>query len=615
MKSLVPYYERELGRNELLAEGFSVRHPKLADKLGIRSEAGGDPQTGRVLQSVALLGARTVKLLDDDYSRITAALLNVLRPHYLRPIPAASVACLDFGRAKENAITGVSVIPRGTELKCVDPAAHACKYTTAYPVTIGPYRISDARFDAIVKAPAAVALSGDVTSQIKIEIRCTASNTGLAALGLDKIRVYIAGEPSFGATLRDTLFMRTVSTYVEADGSGEWTALDQPPLVAVGFADGDAMIPFAPSEHPVHRLLAEYFSYPAKFRFIDLHLAALLPYLPAGCQRVTVHFVLAGVFADSNAARILKRLSADNLLLGCTPVINLFKTHATPIRLTHERSEYPLLPYEGPVENYEIYSVDSVQLLRKSAKGSVTTEFTPYYALRHGADAGAKAHYYLVHRDEELAELSPGHEYAMAFVDGDFSPLAAATGTASIALTCTNRALPCSLPYGATGGDLAIEGGTGNFPIRLLYRPTAPHRLTSANGAQWGLISSLSLNHRSLSTDGLPAFAAMLELYAPSDCPVAKRQIEGIVDLSHRPIRVWLRDGVGAAYLSGIEVTVTLDEDAYAGCGVHTFIQLLDHFFALYVHLNSFTQLVVLSKSTGKELLRCLPRNGALSLV
>ena len=517
--------------------------------------------------------------------------------------------------AKESAIAGVSVIPRGTELKCVDPAAHACKYTTAYDVKIGPYRISGTRFAPIVQAPAASGLSSDVTSQIEIEILCTSVSTGLAQLGLDKIRVYIAGEPSFGATLRDALFMRTVSTYVEADGSGVWTALDQTPLSAVGFADDDAMIPSTPSDHPVYRLLTEYFSYPAKFRFLDIHLTGLSRHLPPGCRRVTLHFALAGVPANSNVARILKRLSTDNLLLGCTPVINLFKTHATPIRLTQERSEYPLLPYESPVENYEIYSVDSVQLLRKSAKGSVTTDFTPYYSLRHGGSAGAKPYSYLVHRDEDLAEMSPGHEYTMAFVDGEFSPLVAATGTASVALTCTNRTLPCSLPYGASGGDLAIEGGAGNFPIRLLFKPTAPHRLTSANGAQWGLISSLSLNHRSLSSEGLQAFVAMLELCAPSDCAVAQRSTEGSVDLFHRSTRAWLPDSGGAAYLSGFEVSVTLDEDACAGCGVHTFIQLLDHFFALYVHLNSFTQLVVLSKSTGKELLRCLPRNGAWSLV
>lgn len=614
MKNILPYYEYELGILRRLCAEFAARHPKLAGALLLIGEISGDPHIERLIQVIAFLNARIAKKLDDDYARFTSALLSVLYPHYLRPIPGYSIAWLDFGRAKESAITDVTMIARGTELKCVDPAARACRYTTAFDVAVGPYLIAKARFDTTVLAPATVSLPAGVTSKIEIELATTAPAGGLAALGLARIRVHIAGEPSFRAVLRDTLFMRAVCAYVEADGSGQWLALDQVPITPVGFADGDAMIPCKPSEHPIYRLLIEYFFYPEKFDFFDIDLSALLPHLSIGCRRATLHLMLADVRANSNAARILKSLSPNNLLLGCTPVINLFKTTATPIRLTQEQSDYPLLPYDGLAAEHEIYSVDSVNVLRKTPGGSHVTEFTPYYALRHGAEAGGKAHYYLVHRDEDMAAMSPGHEYSMTFVDGDFSPLDIASGTASIELTCSNRGLPATLPYGAPSGDLALEGGS-NFPIRLLSRPTAPHRLATSDGAQWGLISNLALNHRSLSTDGLPGFVAMLQLYAPGVSAVSLRQIEGIADLSHRATTAWLRHGKAAAYLSGVEVVVTLDEEAYAGSGLHAFAQMLDHFFGLYVHLNSFTQLVVLSKSTGKELLRCLPRNGALHLV
>ena len=61
-------------------------------------------------------------------------------------------------------------------------------------------------------------------------------------------------------------------------------------------------------------------------------------------------------------------------------------------------------------------------------------------------------------------------------------------------------------------------------------------------------------------------------------------------------------------------MTVTLDEAAFIGIGVHGFAQILDHLFGLNVHLNSYTQLVVVSHASGKELLRCPPRSGALAL-
>ncbi|MET0858549.1 MAG: type VI secretion system baseplate subunit TssF, partial [Telluria sp.] len=47
----------------------------------------------------------------------------------------------------------------------------------------------------------------------------------------------------------------------------------------------------------------------------------------------------------------------------------------------------------------------------------------------------------------------------------------------------------------------------------------------------------------------------------------------------------------------------------------HAFAHIVERFLGLYVHANSFTQLVVLSKKNGEELLRCKPRSGDLNLV
>ena len=46
-----------------------------------------------------------------------------------------------------------------------------------------------------------------------------------------------------------------------------------------------------------------------------------------------------------------------------------------------------------------------------------------------------------------------------------------------------------------------------------------------------------------------------------------------------------------------------------------TFINVIDRFFGLYVHINSFTQLVVISKRTGQEIIRLKPRSGDAILV
>jgi type VI secretion system protein ImpG len=424
--------------------------------------------------------------------------------------------------------------------------------------------------------------------------------------------VFIDGEPSLRAALRDTLFMRAAGACVEADG--QWHLLSGSPITPVGFADDDALLPAAASGHGGYRLLGEYFAFPEKFDFFDIDLDAVLADVAAGCDRLTLRLALAGCRPDMPAARILRALVADNLVLGCTPIVNLYAQPATPIRVTHALSSYPLMPDQVPGSGSEIYSIDSVHLVVSTPDGDKATEFFPYYSLRHGGAAGRKGRYWLASRDEALAASGAGHDFSLTLVDHDFSPLRDEQATASVRVTCTNRDVPHHMEYGRVRGDLAMEAAVGGFPIRVLRRPTTSYRLSANGNGQWGLISHLALNHRALTHEGLPALTAMLRLYAQRDDAVSQRQIDGITGLAQRPATKLVRQARGSASLRGTEVTVSVDEEAFAGTGLHIFAQLLDYLFGLHVHLNSYTQLVIVSSINGKELLRCLPRNGALSL-
>lgn len=610
MEKLLPYFERELSMLRRAGAEFAGRYPKLAGSLRMRGEACADPHVERLIQASAFLNARVAKLLDDGYSNFTEALLGMLYPHYLRPIPSCSIARVDYSGAKGTEISSASVLPRGAALKTLGRSAIGCRFRSVYDATIAPVAISAASFEPYIQVPSTLPLPPDAGAAICITIESTAAGRGLAAVDVPSLRVFIDGEASLRAALRDAMFMHTACACVEADG--RWCLLDDVPVAPVGFADDEALLPSAPSEHSAYRLISEYFAFPEKFDFFDIDLAALLAASPEGCARITLRLALAEVRADAPAARILRALSADNLVLACTPIINLFEHPATPIRITHERTSYPLMADELPRSACEIYSIDSVQLLRKSPERNTVTDFFPYYSLRHGEAASMRGHYWLAQRDGQMT--AEGQDISLALVDREFSPLRTEDATASVRVTCTNRNLPHELPYGQSGGDLGTENGVGNFPIRMLRRPTVSHHLTSEGSRQWGLIAHLALNHRSLTQEGLPGLAAMLQLYTREEDPVAQRQIGGITGLAYRPTATWVRQAQGSAYLRGIEVRLTLDEEAYAGSGVHAFVQMLDHLFALHVHLNSFTRLVVLSHASGKEILRCQPRNGALTL-
>jgi len=616
LDQLLPYYEQELGFLRRYAREFSERYPKIAGKLQLGGEVCEDPHVERMIESFALLNARVAKRLDDDYPEFTEALFEVLYPHYLRPFPACSIARMDLGAAAAQLSAAITVA-RGTRLSTRPVRGVACTFRTAYPVTLAPLALSAARFHPIIDASEAVRAPVQATSSIAITLDLTSGQATLAQLCLPSLRVFIDGEPSFCAALRDALFMRGVCAYAEADGDGRWVPLARIPVRPAGFEEDEALIDFPARSHGAYRLLTEYFCFPEKFNFFDIDLGAIAAALAGrpGVRSVTLHLALAGLRSDSDTARILGTLSKANLLLGCTPVVNLFRQHGEPIRLTHTSASYPVLADARRAYAFEVQAIDAVRLVRQTPQGESIVEFRPFYSLRHGQVPEKNGHYWVMRRDAMLAEKSPGYETQIALVDIDFDPAEVETDTLSIELTCTNRDLPSMLPYGLPGGDLFLEGGASGTTIGFLRKPTPAYRFESGRGAHWRLISQLSLNHLSLSDGGIEALREVFALYDLPRSPSSQRQIGGIVAVEHKPTTAWMAGNPFACMVRGIEVRLTIDEEAFVGSGIDAFAGVVDRFLGLYVHANSFTQLAIVSNKTGGELLRCQPRSGDLSLL
>src|ERR1039458_6190052 len=89
---LLDYYERELTYIRKMALQFSAKYPKIASRLVLEPDKCEDPHVERMLEGFAFLAARVHLKIDDDFPEITEALLSILHPHYLRPVPSMSVA-------------------------------------------------------------------------------------------------------------------------------------------------------------------------------------------------------------------------------------------------------------------------------------------------------------------------------------------------------------------------------------------------------------------------------------------------------------------------------------------------------------------------------------------
>ncbi len=609
--AILPYYEREHANTAAMVDEFNQQYPQLAGVLGLGDSECTDPAVQRIVAAVVMLGAKILKQLEDNYPQFTEALLGINYPHYVQPFPSTSVARIDYSGASAKTVNEVTVVPRGTRLNAAAQDGVVCQFRTAYPVTVAPVRLASVRFASPNSAPPGMVTPAGTTAIVDIVIEGLSATRSLGELALQTLRVFIDGDPSLRAALRDTLFMNTIAAFVEVE-DGRWLRLPQVPVAAVGFAPDEALIPVRAASHPAFRLLTEYFACLEKFNFFDIDMAVLCSHLSPQGQRVGLHLAVRGTEPSSLAARALGPLSSQHLLLSCTPVINLFPRPASPIDLTHTKTDYALLACAQHAAAYDIHSVDAVRVVRDTPRGTTVTQFHPYYSLRHGLAGVRKGHYYTTRRDELMAQTSPGYETRIVLVDIDLDPLAVETASVSIDLSCTNRDLPTALPMGAPGGDLRMEGWPNNHPIRLLRKPTPTYRF--AAGAHWRLIAMLSLNLQAMAHPDLEAFTELLALHNLPQSNVTQRQIGGVTAIAHKTARAWLKDEHGGARAHGIAVRLTVDEAAFVGSGVHLFAQVIDHFLGLNAHLNTFTQLTIVSQSTGKELIRCMPRSGHFAL-
>ncbi len=607
MESLLPYYERELTFLRRLSHDFAKRHPKVAGRLLLSGETCEDPHIERLIESFAFLAARIHRKLDDDYPEITDSLMQVIYPQYLRPFPSVSVAQFDCGAAAAQ-LTKPASIPKGTALDTRAVRGVPCRFRSAYEVEIWPVRLTRASHETVVDA---AGLSGPVargsSSLLRLDLESLSDTLGFDALGIGALRFFLNGDSSVVALIREALFSHATGIWISAVSGGAKIELSRSAIRPVGFAADEMLLEQDARTNPAYRLLLEYFVFPEKFNFFDLDLSALAGKLPASTRRIEIRIGLKGM-SEQSAGHLLDRVGKDNFVLGCAPVVNLFRQFSEPIRVNHTASSYPIVIDSRRPQAYELYEIEKVARVRQTLDGEQIDEFRPFYSVRHDETHDAPARYW--HASYVDDEQIQDYTMEIALVDSTLDPHRPESNTLSLELLCTNRDLPSQLPFGLLDGDLFIEGGSVVKTIRMLRKPTRSYRFPRGRGAQWRLVSHLSLNHLSLSGQGVDALKELLTLYDIARVPANGRQIAGIAAIEHRSTTSRIAGNPFPVFVRGLEIRLTVDETHYSGIGLFMFAQVLDHFFGLYVQANSFTQLVVLSKQSGQELIRCSARSG-----
>jgi type VI secretion system protein ImpG len=608
---LLEYYENELTFLRQLGKEFADKHPKIASRLQLDVNRCDDPHVERLLEGFAFLAARVHLKIDDEFPQITEGLLNVLYPHFLRPIPSMSVAQFRLDPEQGKLTTGLS-IPRDSILYSRPVDGAPCKFRTCYDVTLWPFELSDARWvtpdklNPPFRAPDAVAA-------LRLELRCF-SDVSFDKLQMSSLRFYLNGESDVVNTLYELLSNNCRQVIVRDPDNPKKPAhtLSMKSLRPMGFSESESVLPYPRRSFEGYRLLQEYFAFPEKFFFFELtDLAPSWKAIPGG--RAEIIFLIAPFEAEQRQQRLAVGVTAKAVLLGCSPIINLFPQTAEPIMLTQRRSEYPVIPDARRRTATEIFSIDDV--VSSDPTTHELTHYDPFYSYRHRSLREESQTFWYSKRRPSTRKGDEGSEVSLFLVDLAMHTCLPDTQTITVHCTCTNRDILTRLPFGNESGDFEVEGIGSIKGAVALRKPTPTLRPPMGRNALWRLISHLALNYLSIVEDGKEALQEVLRLYNFSDSADLDKQIAGIVGVSSKRHFARINSESGIAFARGTQVQMEFDEEDYAGSGVYLFAAVIDHFLGLYASLNSFSQLVVKTRQRREVLKQWPPRAGQTILM
>jgi type VI secretion system protein ImpG len=624
---LLQYYNLELQHLREMGAEFAQQFPKVAGRLGMNGLEVADPYVERLLEGVGFLAARVQLKMDAEFPRFTQALLEIVLPHYLAPTPSMLVAQFNPDPGEPNLATGFKV-PRGRMLSGALGGEHAtaCEFRTAHDVTLWPVEIAAASYFSFApdlplnKLPLAQRIKGG----LRIKLRTTAG-LKFKQTSIDRLPFYLTGRDDVTNKLYELCLSAGLGTMV-LPSKGVTRTFDLLPgtsIRAVGFEDDQALLPITLRSFHGYRLLQEYFSFPQRYHFFELtNLSSALR--KADTEEIELVLLLGR--GDPSLESVV---DASNLALFCTPAVNLFPKRADRVHVTDGAYEYHVVADRTRPQDFEIYEVTGV--VGHGIGADSEQEFRPFYSAYSNDEERQHTAYFTTRREPRLISSTQrrrgprssyiGSEVFLSLVDSAQAPFSGDLRQLSIQSLCTNRDLVLTMAMGVGKSDFSLDVAAPVSSIRVVSGPSRPYAPLVDGAVAWRAISHLSLNYLSLvnstAQEGAAALRDLLELYAASTDASARKQIEGIRSVhASRVVRRLPSDGGvrepsrRMAFGRGVEIVLRIDELAFEGGSAFLLGAVLDHYFARYVSINSFTETVLRSEGRG-EINRWPPHWGA----
>jgi len=342
-----------------------------------------------------------------------------------------------------------------------------------------------------------------------------------------------------------------------------------------------ALLPYSQQTFQGYRLLHEYFSFPEKFFFINIE----------GISQFNAT-------KDSNAFELRiefdRKLSQEkwpgnnDILLHCTPIINLVNRPVEEVIVSQRLPEYYIIPDIDRRKSREIYSIDRVSGISENkieqfkyipiTSQDILDTSDPEYDYKR---------FYSIGRRSIKGDMS---ECYIRLFGPSMEQKIISKETLSLEATLSNGFLPSAY----------LEAGVINQPLNFpagieASNLTVPSEVLECYDEQnylWSLISHLSMSYNTLAnTDNLKKILRLYNWTKAHNHPNRKK-IDGIKKVAPPTIKSLVRN---QGLIRGIEFNIDIDPEEFEnGEGdIHLLGMVLNRFLSQYTTLNSFVFLTI----------------------
>ena len=491
--------ELEAMRNQ--GREFAERYPEVASRLDIGPRESRDAHVERVVESSAFLAARLRRMMAEDAAELPQAVLSILAPALIEPVPSMGVIQLRDGNEKE-------VVAARTRFD-VEVASIPVCFTTVSQTTITPLTLRTARIDP----------GQDFADGIAVHV-----DRGAAP---DPWVLYLGADQRTGAMLMDAID-ESLERIEVVDITGKRVRLPRTAVRIEGFTDTDTLLPWRLATHPAHRLLIEFLVFPERFRFISIHGA-----------KIDAGSTLRFLFRQS--LNLPRPLPNSIIRANCAPAVNIWAANGVPIEVSGRELEYQIKVDALRYRTAECHSVEAVDLYY--SKSSKPQRIDPIISMGRIRETPVR---WGMRR--QIARF--GGAVRIYFDGLDYSELGSSRIIAIPRVLANNRDIARQVQIGQ---PLIPTEGLGNWRGTMLTAPTIYRPPMSSRKAMQTLIGYLQSSMTGLASEGRRGALRQYLMSFPGGAQAS--WLNGIGAAKFEPITV-LREGNPE---SGVAVVVNYD--------------------------------------------------------